>query len=288
MRVVCEAPRPVSSPRLSLLLDAGSALINTARKRRTPDDATAVSGIVREGPLRGGREQAARFAAFVGWTGDGLPPTWPYALLTHLHFSLVNDARFPFPPLGLIHKRETIEVFTPLAPGAWRMRCELRSITEVERGHELSITSELSVDGALVWRSTTLAFRRSPSPVAAAPPKTRPPPPSLEGAERWALPDGYGRRYAALSNNVDPIHMSRWSARLMGHRRALMHGMWLGARGLSAMGVASAPLRVELRFLSPVYLPAEVAFVKTAEGFGLYSPDGEKAHLLASVGRPAP
>ena len=260
-------------------MDAGRTVVNTALKRRVPADATTVAGIVREGPLHFSRELAARFSSFVGWTGDGLAPTFPYALLTHLHFSLVNDARFPFPPLGLIHKKETIELLAPLTPGAWSMRCVLTSITAVERGFELAITSELRVDGAPAWRSTTLAFKRTTT--ASGPSKPRPPPPNLEGAQRWALPDGHGRAYAALSNNVDPIHMSGWSARLMGHRGALMHGMWLAARGWSALG--STPKAVEFRFLSPVYLPATVAFQRTSDGFALSSDDGAQMHLLARV-----
>ncbi|MDP3501109.1 MAG: MaoC/PaaZ C-terminal domain-containing protein [Myxococcales bacterium] len=270
----------MKAPRLWLVLDAGRTVFNTVLKRRVPADATSTTGIAREGPLHVSRELAARFSSFVGWTGDGLAPTFPYALLTHLHFSLVNDARFPFPPLGLIHKKETIELLAPLEPGVWTMRCVLTSINEVERGFELTITSELSVDGAPTWKSTTLAFKRTKSS-SAGNSKPRPPPPSLQGAERWALPDGHGRAYAALSNNVDPIHMSGWSARLMGHRGALMHGMWLAARGWSTLG--ATPKAVEFRFLSPVYLPATVSFQPTADGFGLYSDDGAQTHLLARV-----
>ena len=270
----------MNSPRASLLLDAGRTVFNTALKRRVPHDATSAAGIVREGPLHFSAELAARFSSFVEWRGNDLAPTFPYALLTHLHFSLVNDARFPFPPLGLIHKKETIEVLAPLRPGAWSMRCVLSSIAAVERGFEVSITSELTVDTVLAWRSTTLAFKRTKATPGGAP-KPRPAPPDLEGAERWSLPDGHGRAYARLSNNVDPIHMSRWSARLMGHRSALMHGMWLAARGLSAHG--AAPKEVEFRFLAPVFLPATVAFQRTPDGFGLCSDDGQHTHLLARL-----
>jgi len=108
----------------------------------------------------------------------------------------------------------------------------------------------------------------------------------LDGARRWSIPEGHGRAYAALSNNVDPIHMSGWSARLMGHRSALMHGMWLAARGLSAHGLSASPAQVEFRFVSPVYLPATVAFQRTDDGFGLYSDDGQHTHLLGRVVAP--
>jgi hypothetical protein len=71
-----------------LVLDAGRTVLNTALKRRVPADATSTAGIVREGPLRFSAELAAGFSRFVGWTGADLAPTFPYALLTHLHFSL--------------------------------------------------------------------------------------------------------------------------------------------------------------------------------------------------------
>ncbi len=268
------------SARLSLALSGARTVVNSLSKQRTPADASSVRGIVREGALGLTGAHAARFADFVAWKQPGLAPTLPYALLTHLHFSLVNDARFPFPPLGLIHKTETIEVLAPLRLGAWRMRCELSSITAVERGFELSIVSELTIDGLLSWRSTTLAFRRTRSGQRTGG-KPRPAAPNLDAAERWVLPDGQGRRYGLLTNNVDPIHMSDWSARLMGHRSALMHGMWLAGRGLSSCPAPAVPWKVEFRFLSPAFLPTTVAFLRTGEGFALYSTDGHITHLLA-------
>ena len=57
--------------------------------------------------------------------------------------------------------------------------------------------------------------------------------------------------------------------------------MWLAARGWSALG--STPKAVEFRFLSPVYLPATVAFQRTSDGFALSSDDGAQMHLLARV-----
>jgi hypothetical protein len=196
----------VSSPRVSLVLNAGRTVFNTLRKRQVPADATSMTGIVREGPLHFSREQAARFSSFVGWTADGLAPTFPYALLTHLHFALVNDARFPFPPLGLIHKKETVELLAPLTPGVWSMRCVLSSVAAVERGFELAITSELTVDGRLSWRSTTLAFKRTKAG-AAGPSKPRP---RVRRALEQRRPDSHERLVGAAdgpSRRVDARHV---------------------------------------------------------------------------------
>src|SRR5206468_2411493 len=48
------------------------------------------------------------------------------------------------------------------------------------------------------------------------------PMPALAG---WQVEHAGGRRYAALSGDWNPIHLWAWSARLMGMRRPIIHGM---------------------------------------------------------------
>ena len=57
----------------------------------------------------------------ISWNGIDIPPTFPYAIQTHIQFSLVNDKHFPFSPYGLIHKTEHIRVLKPLERGEWKL-----------------------------------------------------------------------------------------------------------------------------------------------------------------------
>ena len=54
------------------------------------------------------------------------------------------------------------------------------------------------------------------------------------GTIRWRVPDDIGRRYAKVSGDVNPIHMSSLTAKALGFKRAIAHGMWVKAHALAA------------------------------------------------------
>ncbi len=66
------------------------------------------------------------------------------------------------------------------------------------------------------------------------------------------------RRYAWLSGDLNPIHLSNLTARLFGFRRAIAHGMFAKARIVSAL-VEELPQTSELyaTFSKPIALPAQ-------------------------------
>ncbi|TMF44955.1 MAG: hypothetical protein E6I24_10230, partial [Chloroflexi bacterium] len=77
----------------------------------------------------------------------------------------------------------------------------------------------------------------------------------------WRVPRNIGRRYAAVSGDVNPIHLNPLAARLFGFRRAIAHGMWLKARCLAALeGRLPDALTATVEFKSPLLLPSTVAF----------------------------
>ena len=220
-----------------------------------------------------------QFRRITHWECEEIPPTFPYALLTHLHFSLVNDKNFPFSPFGLIHKRESIECFSPLIPGKWSMTCRIDSFRKVERGFEMDIISELTIDDKLVWRSISIAFKKTQSGVN----QKKYEPLKVSSGICWKIPGNNGLAYGLISNNIDPIHLSKLTANLMGHKQAIMHGMWTCARGLSEYKDFHYPFKVKIKFISPIYLPNEVLYRKEGSGFGVYSSDGKSVHLLAEI-----
>jgi acyl dehydratase len=78
-----------------------------------------------------------------------------------------------------------------------------------------------------------------------------------------------GRRYAAVSGDVNPIHLNPLAARLFGFRRAIAHGMWLKARCLAAFeGRLPDAVTTEVEFKSPLLLPSTVGFASQPQGAG--------------------
>ena len=237
-----------------------------------------------------------RLAAFRGvcgyGPGEGVPPTWPYAVATPLHLYLVTSPEFPLPALGLVHVREVIVLCRPIAAEATlHFRCRVEGQRPHARGVEFDLITEVATTrgGPTAWRSTTTALWRAAP--RAVPLRAEPGGAVVEGV-RWRVEEAVGRRYACVSRNFDPIHMYSMTARLFGLKRPIAHGMWLLARSLAALGpgATAPPCRIEARFRSPLFLPGEVVFSERAgeEGqrrFAVHPARGGRAHLEGEVSR---
>jgi acyl dehydratase len=77
---------------------------------------------------------------------------------------------------------------------------------------------------------------------------------------RWRVAADTGRRYAAVSGDVNPIHLAAPAARAFGFPRAVAHGMWTAARCLASLEPRTPDAHeVRLAFRRPVLLPSTVA-----------------------------
>jgi acyl dehydratase len=76
---------------------------------------------------------------------------------------------------------------------------------------------------------------------------------------RVRVPRDVGRRYAAVSGDRNPIHVSALAAKAFGFPSAIAHGMWLAARTLAVLeGRLPERYTVEVAFKTPVLLPSTV------------------------------
>jgi acyl dehydratase len=104
---------------------------------------------------------------------------------------------------------------------------------------------------------------------------------------RWRVPADTGRRYAAVSGDVNPIHLAAPAARAFGFPRAIAHGMWTAARCLASLESWTPPAHeVRIAFRRPVLLPSSVELrTRPVDGgwlFGLGSRSGTE-HLRGTV-----
>lgn len=89
---------------------------------------------------------------------------------------------------------------------------------------------------------------------------------------RWALDAGTGRRYAAISGDRNPIHLSALTAKAFGFPRAIAHGMYTAARALAESGAGRGAVEWTVVFAKPVLLPGVVAVsITDVEGGFVYS-----------------
>jgi acyl dehydratase len=222
--------------------------------------------------------------------GDVLPPTYLHLLAFPLSMALMTRPQFPFPLLGLIHIVNEITQHRPVRSDEQvTVRTWAANLRPHSAGRAVDLVSEALVGDEPVWREISSYLHRERSgersserpgersgersserpgersgeskggahrePAEAIPAEAMPAGPAI----RWRVPADVGRRYAAVSGDRNPIHLHDLTAKVFGFRAAIAHGMWLKARTLAAFeGRLPDPLRVEVAFKTPVFLPNTV------------------------------
>jgi MaoC like domain len=261
--------------------------------KRAPTDAAIPALTLRLPAYRVERGRLDRYRALCGFErADRVPVTYPHLVAFPLHLALLNDARFPFAAMGLLHVANSITVHGALGlADIWQVTVRPGRLRPHHRGQLFEIVTEVATEHGTLWteRSELLALgpRRSVPRSESEPglPERAP-----EGPARWTLPAGLGRRYARVSGDFNPIHLSALTARPFGFRRPIAHGMWTLARSVAAVA-NRLPDRctVDAAIRRPIELPGTVRFgAATRAGgldFGVTSADGGVTHL---VGRATP
>jgi acyl dehydratase len=256
------------------------------------------------------RDHLASYADVCGFRqSDLLPATYPHVLAFPLAVTLMVDPAFPFPLPGLVHVGNRISQQRALrADERLNLAVRATDLRDHPRGRQFDLITEATVAGEHVWSETSTYLRRSPSPArgvgqgggpsSPAPPagSQLPSPLLAEGqgggstpSAIWFVPREVGRRYAAVSGDVNPIHLNPLIARLFGFRRAIAHGMWLKARCLAALeGRLPDALTTTVEFKSPLLLASRVAFEDRARDsgwtFAVSNASSGRPHLAGLVG----
>jgi acyl dehydratase len=245
----------------------------------------------------------ARYRALVGAAADGvLPPCAPQVLAIDLHLQILQDPRFPFAALGMVHVDNVIEERRALPEtGTLELRVCLGEHRPHDKGTTFDLVTEARVlgdEGPPPWRSVMTALVRDRR--RSAPSKGRSSSSSssssssnehgpLLTSSAVFVPADLGRRYAAVAGDANPIHLWATTAKLFGFPRAIAHGMWTLARSLAEVSSALPPMprRTSVKFIRPVLLPQTIWIESAAASSGLsLRVRPERAgppHLVASI-----
>jgi len=105
----------------------------------------------------------------------------------------------------------------------------------------------------------------------------------------WGVDADIGRRYARVSGDYNPIHLTDITAKLFGFKQAIAHGMWTKARCLAALDqqIPTEGYSVDVTFHRPLFLPSQVLFysqqLEGKQQFSLFNQTAEQAHLEGSI-----
>jgi acyl dehydratase len=216
--------------------------------------------------------QLAGYAHVCGFSvGTTLPITYPHVLAFPLQVALMSDRSFPLALPGLVHVRNTIDQLRPIGTEepldieVWAER-----FASHRSGATVDLCASVTAGGEEVWRGRSTYLARGGKAPAGAPESdaevsvgdvARP-------AATWRVPDDAGRRYASVSGDVNPIHLSGLTAKAFGFKRAIAHGMWVKARALAALsGRLPDAVTADVVFRKPLYLPSTVT-LSTGEAGG--------------------
>lgn len=234
-------------------------------------------------------EQLTAYQHLVGEpAADRLPACFVHVLSFPVVMSLMAANDFPLPLMGMVHLENRIDQFAPIVLGeSIDIDAHANHLRAHHRGTQVDITATVRVDGRtrLHSRSTYLAkgvFTDDHAPQA---PRTEFAPPAPTGT--WRLPADIGRRYARVSGDYNPIHLSAAAAKLLGFRRAIAHGMYLAARAAAASGVREwDAMTQQVSFGSPALIPGRVAFSATGDDgveYAGWNAESGRRHFSGSI-----
>ncbi len=225
--------------------------------------------------------------------GSTLPPTYPHVMAFGLQVVLMADPAFPVPLPGLVHVANRITVHRGIAPSeTLDLRVRAERFVAHRKGAQVDLVAEVDAGDERVWegRSTYLARgAKAPRDTAAGADIPEPEVPTGPASATWKVADDTGRRYAAASGDVNPIHLYGLTAKAMGFPRAIAHGMWTAARAVAALqGRIPDALTYDVAFRKPLLLPSRVELVteQRDSGWSLAvrsAKDAEKVHLAGRV-----
>lgn len=251
---------------------------------------------------------------------DELPPTFPHVLGFPLQVALMVDHPFPLSLAKLVHVGNRITVRRPITADerlSFRVRAE--NLRAHLKGSTVDLVCEANVDGEAVWEGVSTYLQRGAAGGAPDPEggdgagEPGEPTQPIEGESSageptqrlaaegepqvsvpdepqalWTVPRDTGRRYAAVSGDRNPIHLTPLAAKLAGFPRTIAHGMWTKARSLAAVEPRlPAAYTVDVAFKKPIVLPARVGFHTRESGgvrhLAVRDPTRGAPHLLGTV-----
>lgn len=280
--------RRIELPALGeIYLRAGRDAARTALgARRRPASRTRLPGhaVVARHPGAGLEQLEQYRRLFGGEPFDGVHRRGMPSVLVHIlgfpvQMGLLAEDEFPLPLMGMVHLSSTVDhrrpvtVEEPLQIKAWT-----EGLRPHRRGAQFDAVVQVLAEGAdverpqpsqVLWHGVSTYLSRgahlgdghdADPPEASSTVRDRQEFTAPAKTAQWRLGPDAGRRYAAVSGDWNPIHLSSVSARMLGMPRAIVHGMYAAARMLEGREPDGAGHRWSITFEAPMRLPGTVAF----------------------------
>jgi len=215
-----------------------------------------------------------------------LPLTYFYLLAQRAQIALMLDARFPHAIPGLIHTTNKMRFHDEFQEGIpLGVEVSVRPVLRTDDAKSVAFSVEITQSGRRII--TCVSEYRIPrkskrKPVGQPRPEIFP---ETYAQECWTFDKSLGRRYAMISSDFNPIHLSSLLARAFGFTRAIAHGMYsIGRAAVSIEQHTGRPLiEITAHFRRPIPLGTQASFgfdstLTTQGDFGvILAPDQQLA-----------
>ncbi|WP_269520212.1 MaoC family dehydratase [Alteromonas sp. BMJM2] len=194
----------------------------------------------------------SKFCQEVAWpVSEHVHPLYLQMLSLPLQMRCLLDKQSPFPLLGLIHCANAVEIFEHCNLSE-SIECRVRfsDVRPHSRGWEIDVLLEAFQSSKRVYKAVS-SYLVKVKAVHVAPRGTQSKnagrnAENTESKQRDFLSSlsataDTGRRYAAISGDYNPIHLSTVSAKAFGFKNAIAHGMWTLSRVISQFVEAAGP-----------------------------------------------
>lgn len=168
----------------------------------------------------------------LGFAQPGLPLTYLYLFAQRSHLSVMLDPDFPYALPGIVHVANELSWFIDALDV---FQADRASVLEVRvdpeppsatGAHFLTLQATFMQDERpLALCSSRYLVKRAAQGGSKRPRDRAEPLPLPHEWARYTLPEDAGRAYARLSGDANPIHLWAWSARLLGFRQPIIHGL---------------------------------------------------------------
>lgn len=232
------------------------------------------------------RAAVAPYAAIAGFpTKDVAPLPYVHNLAFPLHMALLTDQSFPFAAMGLVHLENSISQLRPIAFGETvDVEVKAANLRKSTKGKAFDMLTTVSVAGETVWEETSTYLRVGGGDKENGDAGMALADVDATGAV-WSLPGDLGRRYAAVSGDRNPIHLYPLTAKALGFKGHIAHGMWTMSKAAATLEARMPDaVRLDVAFKTPIFLPGKVRFgAVPAEGgvdFAVTNPKNGAPHVL--------
>lgn len=220
-----------------------------------------------------------------------LPPLYPAFATFMVHLKHLSDPTFPFQAMGTIHIRTIVEQVRAIRlDEKVSYRCSVEGHRQIDRGVEFDMITEAMVDDSVISTTTITMYRRTAIRTKDRPRAAIQVHNHVAAHESsWDVWASTARVYGRLSGDINPIHLSVFTAKLLGFKAMMLHGIWTVGRAcaMHPVQMMADNIRLESEFKSPVLLPATLRYrwwdVDGVLEMRVLESKGVKPHMIARL-----